>query len=379
MRSDPDALAESLLHMGAVATLMGPSWDKAGMSHPFVGQDGEHLGRILPGRGLYLDVDLKHLGITRRIPGVFTRSRFQRVLERLHGDERGAITSYANIITQRGNGLGEDIFLSKSSITTASGFWYDTFRAGGNPAAGSYLATTAPTDRADDKTTVGAFSSWLTNPSGSNKKYLLAVGAAASSAHNFAILVDQLTSSGSFRLTVTTAETIASPTAVTRQYGPSANLGAGAQAIFSVITARTTPTTSTLTISYRDQGNNAHTSAPAMLANADPVDRLLALPSAGSPFAVLASGDFGVRRLDATTKAASADAAGVVAGQVVQPLMFVPLVAANVFVERDAPSNIEGFLELANASQVLGCLKLLVYAGAASLGALLASLRTVEG
>lgn len=360
-----------------VARTMAPAYEAAGVKQYLMAPDGAKLGYVLPGKGLYLDHDLKGLGINRPIPGVFERSPFHRFMDRLN-DERGAITTYDGIINARANGKADDIVIAKSSITMASGFWYDTFRAGGNPVAGVYNATTAPTVTATDRATTGAWSGRLTNPTGSDKKYLIAVGWGATSVHNFAILVDMHQQSGIYRTSVTTAETVASPVNVSRTYGPGAS-GTGNQIVFTVTTARTTPTTSNLTVTYTDEGGASSTPAVAMVANADPVDRCLALPDTGSPFVALASGDIGVRQLSATTKAAAADAAGAVAGQVVFPLAFVPGLAANTYIERDAPMNIDGLTELANSSLVVGCLKMLLFSGAASQGTLLAFLRTCAG
>jgi hypothetical protein len=54
-----DLVAERLAMVGAMAKSMPPSWKGAGISQPFCGPRGEYLGRVLPGRGLYLDCDLK--------------------------------------------------------------------------------------------------------------------------------------------------------------------------------------------------------------------------------------------------------------------------------------------------------------------------------
>jgi len=372
-----DNLAARLLDMTYVARRMAPAYEAVGTKSYLMAPDGARLGYVLPGRGIYLDHDLKSLGINRPIPGVFERSRFHRLMDQLN-NERGAITTYDGIVSGRANGKGEDVVIAKSSITTAAGFWYDTFRAGGNPVAGVYLATTAPTDQTADRTRTGAWSQWLTNPTGSDKKYLIAIGWGATSAHNFAILADQQTDAGIFRTSVTTAETVASPHDVVRQYGPG-TLGAGHEIVFTVTTARTTPTTSTLTVSYTDESGNATSNNPAMVANADPVDRCAALPDTGSPFMALASGDIGARRVTTAQKAATADAAGALASQIVYPLAFVPGLTANNYIERDAPMNIDGLTELANASLVIGCLKMYVFANAATLGTLVAFMRTVQG
>lgn len=364
--------------MAYVARTMAPSFEAVGWNSQIMGMDGSKLGAVLPGKGIYIDHDLKALGINRHIPGVFERSRTQRLLERLHYDERGAITTYDGIINARANGKAEDIVIAKSSITTAAGFWYDIFRAGGAPAAGVYDSATAPTDQSTDRSTLGAFSSYLTNPTNPDKKYLIAIGWGATSAHNMAILCDQHTQGGSFRLTVTTAETVASPETTVRQYGPG-TLGAGNQIIATVTTARTTPTTSNSTITYLDEAGGSSSAVNAMQATTDPVDRCLALPNVGSPFAALASGDIGVRQVSAHTKAVTADAAGACSIQIVTPLAFVPGIAANVYIERDAPMNIDGLTELAASSFVIGCLKMLVFANATTLGTLYAFLRTAAG
>ena len=377
-RYDEDNLASRLLDMAYVARTMAPSFKAVGWNGAILGKDGERLGAFLPGRGIYIDQDLKALGITKRIPGVYERSPVRRLFDRVHYDEVGAITTYDGIINARANGKGEDVVIAKSSITTASGFWYDTFRAGGSPAAGVYDSATAPTDQSTDRSTVGAFSNYLTNPTNPDKKYLIAIGWGATSAHNFAILGDQHTQGGSFRLTVSTAETVASPETTVRQYGPGTN-GTGNQIVATVTTARTTPTATNSTMTYLDEAGGSSSAVNLMAATADPVDRCLALPNVGSPFAALASGDIGVRQVSAHTKAAAADAAGIIAIQIVTPLAFVPGVSSSLYVERDAPMNIDGLTELAASSFVIGCLKVLVFANASTLGTMLVFLRTAAG
>jgi hypothetical protein len=373
-----DNLAMRLLDMAYVARRMAPAWDGAHVHHVIMAPDGTRLGRVLPGKGIYIDTDLKKLGINRPIPWVFERSPLQRLMERLRYDERGAITTYDGIINARANGKAEDVVLAKSSITSVVGFWYDLWRAGGNPVAGVYNNTTAPTVTNTDRATTGAWSQYLTNPTGTDKKYLIAIGWGATTAHNFVILCDQHQQAGLFRTSVTTAETIASPVDVVRTYGPGA-LGTGNELVFTVTTARTTPTASNLTVTYTDEGGNTSAPAIVMQAVADPVDRCLALPDVGSPFVALASGDIGVRHITQTQKAATADAAGGVAGQVVTPLAFIPGVAANTYIERDAPMNIDGLTELANSSLVIGCLKILTFANATSTGTAIFFMRTCAG
>src|SRR6266542_3751999 len=129
-RYDVDNLASRLLDMVYVARTMRPTFKALGMSQQILGVDGQRIGAVLPGKGIYVDADLKNFGITKHIPGVYERSSFRRLFDRVHYDQRGAITTYDGIINARANGKGEDIVIAKSSITTAVGCWYDTFRAG---------------------------------------------------------------------------------------------------------------------------------------------------------------------------------------------------------------------------------------------------------
>src|SRR5678815_135861 len=73
-RGDPDALARSLRALAKMARKAPPVWDAHGMSVPVCSPGGGMMGRLLYGRGLYLNDDLKSFGITRSIRGVYERS-----------------------------------------------------------------------------------------------------------------------------------------------------------------------------------------------------------------------------------------------------------------------------------------------------------------
>lgn len=378
---DTDVLARKLIHMGAVYQQMGPSWDKGRITSLVAGAQGEYIGKALPGRGILLDSDLKSVGINRPLPYVFERSPFRRLLDKIN-DERGAISTYDGIIDARGNGRADDIFIAKQSITTASGFWYSLWVAPGSGGTGTYLATTAPTGQNRQHGATGDWGGMLTNPGGSDKKYLISLGWGTTTAQNWAMLVDCLQDAGKFRLTAQT-DTIASPADIpSRLYGPSGVLGMGCQLIAPVTTIRGTPAAGNLQINYRNTADaDTNTGAAAMSTTADPVNRLLPFPATnlGSPFITLATTDVGVKRIISATKSATADASGDFALCIVFPLMAIPGIAANVYIERDAPMNIDGLIELANASQVIGCLDTLVFAGAASSGAWVSRLQTCSG
>ena len=381
MTTNVDQVAEYLAYMGRFGRSMPPAWDGAGISQPVNGPGCERVGRMLPGRGLYLDTDLKRLGITKSLPYVYERSFFLKLQEMIHKQclsvlhsEVGAITTYDAIVNARGSGQTNDWSFIKNTLTSVANQWFALFRAAGMPAAGVFLNTTAPTEAACDRATTGALSLGLSNPSGSNRKYLLTLGFTSTSTINMGLLVDIHVQGGAFRLTVTTAETVASPVAVVRQYAPS-SLGAGNLIAF-VATTATSATGHTLTVTYVNQAGG--TSAPVFTAPATAVAADGIYPVATAPFIPLASGDFGVRSVS-QTQSNTALGAGVLALILYYPLMFIPGISSNVYVERDSTLQIDALTELANSSQVIGCLSMLVNTNTTSTGAFNGFMRSCEG
>src|SRR5205807_4474952 len=221
MQTDVDKIATTLIRMGRMAKEMPPSWDGAKCRTLVGGPSFEHVGYLLPGRGLQLDCDLKYLGIKKQIPYVYQKTIREKLFEILHS-ERGAIATYDGIINARASGQFNDVPFTKNTLTSVATQWSSLLRAGGQPAAMVFNSTTAPTETATDRATTGALSTGLINPSGSNRKYLLTFGFGSSSTINFALLIDVHVQGGSFRLTVSTAETVASPVTVIRNYGNAA-------------------------------------------------------------------------------------------------------------------------------------------------------------
>ena len=386
MVSDVDQMATKLLDLGLAAHDMAPAWERYGIRQPAMGEDGQFVGWMLPGRGLLLDgLDKKRIGITRDMPFVydytpFARKRdyFMRRFRDLHRSEVGAITGYDGVINARANGKARDLVFAKSSITTVAGFWFDTWTAGGTPGAGSFLATTPPTDVLMDSATTGSLSdNWL-DPTGSDKAYLLTLGMSCTSAHNFALLIDRHVAAGNFTLVAGTS-TITTPKTIVRNYG--GLLGAGAQMVATITTIRGTPAAGTLAATYLDENAASSTSpATALATTPTAVAGILAPMGTNIPFMPLAAGDVGVRQVSSTTRAATGDASGAIAISVVQPLVWMPaLGVANLYVERDLPSDLTGLLELANVSLVTGNLSLLVFCNTTTLGSIIGFLRTCQG
>jgi len=375
--SDPDQVARNLAYAGAMARSMPPSWIGAHISHPYCGPGGEYIGRVLPGKGLYLNMDPKELGMTHFPAHVFPRSPIQRLIERFIGHklplewaERGAITTYDGIINARGGGKGFDVSLSKASITTVATAYSTLFRAGGFPVAGTY--TNIPGGAEHTRASTGAWSFGLVNPTSPDKKYLLSLGYAHGSTVNMIVLVDLLVAAGNINANVTGNQTINS-VALTRYTN-----GNGVMMTFDVTTALGA-TASNLTVnSYTDQGGTAAQTTPAVAMTTSAIANRLQ-PTALGPFMELASGDFGVRSVE-TLAFSSAMGAGVVALNLYFPLAFVPGVASNIYVERDSTVQIDGITELVlTAGGVLGCLTAYCFANGTSSGTGTYFLRTCDG
>ncbi len=390
---DVDQLAGHLEYMGVLAKNMPPAWDGAKVRNIVKSPTtGGYLGYMLPGKGLQLDMDLKYLGIHKSIPHVYERTLlakcydlwlrpektwredYQQVID----PERGAITTYDGIINSRAGGKANDIVFAKvASGTTVANQWFCNALLGGMPGAMTFNSTTAPTQTACDRSTTGNLGFPLFNPGGTDKKYLLTFGWGCTNQVNMGILCDLQVQGGSFRLTVTTAETVASPVTIPRTYY--SPLGAGNYVIL-VATTTTSATATTVTVTYVDQDNNAaqtFTSVGAAVAtNAGSI-----FPTSGSstmPFNALAAGDYGVRSFS-QCQSSVALAAGVLAGLIVAPLVFLPGIAANAYIERDSTVQIDGLTELANVSQTIGALTLLCLPSTTTVGAMTGFMRTCAG
>jgi hypothetical protein len=378
-----DAVVSQLSWLGRTARQMPRSYDSDQMTYRVDSPDGS-LGRLLPGRGLLLGQDLRTLGITRNPPYVYDPSRVQRIgdaLRRLGRSERGAISTYDGIIASRGSGKANDMAFSKVSITTVATTWSTVWHAGGQPPAGTYLATTAPTDANLDRTNAAAISTYLTSPTSPDKKYLLTFGFGSSSQINMAVLVDIINHSGSFRMSVNTAETIVTPTITSqRQYGTGSGVG---NLVTLIVATAGTPGAGTCILQTVDQaGSNTNAPTLTVAATAVTADTIFPSTSAvtaggGSFFVPLASGQTGVQAIKQNTM--SVAGTGVLAGNVFFPLSFVPGVAASAYIERDSTTQIDGITELVTVSSVIGHLSMYVLTNSTTSGAVTGFIRSVAG
>jgi hypothetical protein len=305
-----DRIARTLVYGGRMARSMPPSWDGARDAPLCCGPEGQYVGKMLPGRGLYLGLDLKSLGITRPLPYVYERSPLMRAAEAIdtYGVLRGrvfdaerlavrfldglrivsgrlvpacAITTYDGIIAARAGGLGQDVVGIKGSITTVASAWSSLFRATGLPGVGTY--SNIPGGAAPNRTNAGALSLGLSNPTGANKKYLLTLGVGLGNNTFWTMLVDLLVAAGNILATTAAAQTV-NTTALTRYTD-----GAGVMITFEVTTLLSATAHNITVNSYTDQAGNAgHTSSAQTGINAGIVNRLA--PTDFAPFVALGDG-----------------------------------------------------------------------------------------
>ncbi len=421
MRFDPDRAARELVAAARWFRRMPPCWAGDRIAQPILHPaSGALLGHALMGTGLLLAGDLAAYGISRPLPHVFERSRvmyghdtvaaltgrlglpplgdrwYRTLPGRLFCPERAgvqlarwgipisrtvwsakqlaaAITTYDGIITARGGANANDAVMSKASITTVAQAFSTLFRCAGLPPAGTY--TNIPGGAVHTRASTGAWNG-LKDPGGSNKKYLLTFGFGSSSVIDWAILVDLLVAAGNISASITTDQTVNSA-AQTRQYG--STLGAGIMAAFEVTTALGTGTGTFALKSYTDQDNNAANVGANVTSVASAIaQRLMPSTANALPWCDLAGNDFGVRSLE-TFAFSAAHTAGVIALNLVYPLAYLPGVAANLYVERDSTTQIDGLTELVNASQTIGCVTVFVQTNSTTSGTFKGFARTCEG
>lgn len=360
-----DFLGENLARMALIARNMPPAYLGAGIREPIVSHGGGVLGHVLDGKGIYLDTDLKSLGIKGRIPHVFERSRTQRILDKLGGED-GAITTYDGIVNARAAGNMSDFVASKASYTTVANVWSTPYRSAGLPAAGSYASTPGAVK---DRTDAGALSLGLATP-GSGTDYLLSFGCVAAQQLNMIMVVDMLVAVGNIVATSLVAQTVSSA-ALTRY-----TTGAGVNATMEV-TTQLGATPANHTMSYTNQAGTAAQTSTSNAMTVSAIIQRLQTATIG-PQIQLASGDFGVQAVSTSTLSASM-AAGAYAMILYKPLLFLPGLVANLYGERPTSSMIDGLVQLPTASSQIGCLVPLFYTNTTSSGVATMTLRTCYG
>lgn len=350
-----DILAHRLAWFGLHAKRLPPLWDLAGISYPLAGPQGEFIGNMLPGKGLLLMEDLKHLGIRKPLPHVFERSLAFR-LQDLLKSERGSITTYAGLLAARATYKHGFNGMWVKTLTVTINSWTHHFTDPGTPGAGSY--SNIPSGAALSQTTPGAFNAGFAQPTNPDKAYIVSFSLGnLSDDLNLAILIDLLVAAGNIDTNLNTAQTV-NTTALTRNTD-----GVGVMVFFEATSALSTTASNLQINKYTNQGGTANQSSisNAMVTSA-------AVPrvpySTCAPFIALQSGDYGVRSVEEVTFSAAMGGTGKVAIGLCKPLLFVPSLPAGFSAKRDDMSNINGATALALTSgNLIGCLSLLLNTG----------------
>lgn len=190
------------------------------------------------------------------------------------------------------------------------GLFQSLWKSGGRPSAGASPGSTAgvvPTSA-----TAGAIP--FTNPGGSNTLYLARLEVSSSTIESF-IVYDRLIHSDSLSGTVTTSQTIGTPS-LTR-YTSGANVG-----LWIEWYTATGITATTATFSYTNQAGTSGQSTSVAFPASPVAGQMVPVP--------LATGDTGVRAVASCTLAGSTGTAGSFGITLAARIVTVPLSLANV-------------------------------------------------
>jgi len=281
------------------------------------------------------------------------------------------ITNYDGIINSRGAGKADDpVFVKTATFGGVSGAWYSAFRIAGLPP--SISPGNIPGGSVMNRASVGAIP--LLNPTDPDIKYLLTFGGSVPSITGFSaiLLVDLLVAAANINANTTSAQTV--NTAALTRYTD----GKGVMMILVVTTALGT-TAANVTISYTNQdGVSGRTTGAIAMTTSAAVNRLQPVV-ANAFFIPLQAGDTGVRSVETITFSA-AMGAGVLDLYLFKPLVIIPTIAVNTFVERDSTVQIDGLLQLPKGSDAqVGCLGCFVLTGGTTTTTLLGMLRACAG
>jgi len=315
-------------------------------------------------------------------------SKIQEFNHLILGNERGAISTYDGIVAARGSfATAQDVWMAlTATLGGVTLMWYDSWVLAWTP--GSVPSVTAYTNGGTGGAVMTAVSngSWLTNPGGTNKKYIVSCGLTTPNVTGFslAFLVDNLWA-GSYVITSNATINPTTDVSVTRWSGADA---IGNMMMCVLASTLTHTVAGTLTTTYTDQaGTTGRTTISICPATGPLIHRVIfntlhnsATVVACTPFMPLTNaGSSGVRNLEQVQISGGTITAGTIHHKIVRPLILMPFIAANSFIEQDTTLNIGNMVELVNASQVCGCLGWLGFTGGTTATTMSSLLRMVEG
>lgn len=306
----------------------------------------------------------------------------------------GAISTYDDIVAARGSGALQDVWMAMTTTQPAVPLsWYDLM------SFASWVPMTAPSITGYANAGTGGAvmdaasnGSWLTNPAGTNRKYIVSAGLSVTSITGFtlAMLYDCLWA-GQYVLTSNATIDPTTDVEVTRYASvtPGSDGFAGGNMMqCSLASSLTQSVAGTLTTTYTNQvGTTGKTTSSITPTTGVLINRIIfntlhgsAIVSAATPFMPLTNGgDSGVIKLEQVVISGGTITAGTVNHKIVRPLLIMPFIAANSYIEQDTTLNIGNMVELRNVSQVCGCLGWNVFCPGNVSAAMSAFLRMVEG
>ncbi len=301
----------------------------------------------------------------------FERRRLRAFLRK----EKGAITTWDGVLSNRAAGLAEDLITSKNTFTTVTTQWSSAFRAAGFPVTGTYTAI--PAGAVQNRASVGAMP--LSNPSGANTKYLLNFGWNLGSAAGIVLLADLLVAADNISGSTGNSQTV--NTAALTRY-------AGSSAIGNMMTLEVTSglgATGSINVTVGYTGVNAagttqpgHSSGAIALTASAISQRLV--PILSGPIIAPQSGDVGVQSIETVQLSGTGIGGGTLCAQIYRPLLLMPSITTTTWTERSTGAMLAGVdvLPVGTDSQI-GCLTYFVYVNGTSTGNAPTFLQTVQG
>ncbi len=236
--------------------------------------------------------------------------------------------NYDAIVNALTTGKAQRRDFNKLSLgATVAASSYDLWQAGGSPVAGTF--GTALTGRAIDSTFAASID--FPAPTAPATAHLLSFGAGSTVSLGTLLLYDRLVEYP-FTGTVLSG-TFAQPAAIPSRDANAAALGAGVMGMLETFSA-TARAAVTFTPTYTNSEGVTGRTAAGLITAGTAIAGGISNPT-GAPFRwPMQAGDNGIRSVQSYTLSASALAANM-CFTLIRPLAFLPIMAANSYVERD--------------------------------------------
>lgn len=341
--------------------------DQLPVKHPSIGD----IGFLNPKQGFKLrGISSRSWNALLRDEEEFTKNGGEKLKNRIkkYYAERGAITTWDGVISGRCAGNNEDTFGIKISYSTTTTSWACVLRIAGIPETLGY--SNIPGGSTLSNGSAGSIT--LTNPSGSNRKYLVNFGVHHLVATNITMLTDVLVAAGNISTTTTASQTVNS-TALTRYF-----TGEAVYMTFEV-TAALGGTGANITVTYTNQGGTGSRSSGAIAVPSNAIVYRL-VPVTGGTMVPLQSGDWGVKSVESVQMSASMTGSGVLALLLHKPLVVVPSFSTLTWSEMSAPEILSAPTELVKGkSGDYACLGMFVNPSSTAVGLSHFMVQMVEG